>query len=123
MATRSDLAGLRIKNPTAPWVYLIEDDGTKRCIPDTLTYDNLFRDWDGIVTVAETDTIDDGPGITVGAVLAKSNQFANVYLIDNGTKRRITSPAVMDKYHFAWDKIYVIPEVVLTFIPNGTDIV
>lgn len=123
MATRPDLAGLRIKDATGPWVYLIDDDGMKRCIPDTPTYDNLFSDWNGIVNIADADTIDDGADITVGAILAKSNQFANVYLVDNGTKRRITSPAVMDKFHFAWDKIYVIPEVVLAFIPNGTDIV
>ena len=123
MATRPDLAGLRIKDPIGPRVYLIDDDGTKRLIPDPPTYGALFRDWNGIENVADTNTIDDGADITVGAILAKSNQFANVYLIDNGTKRRVASPAVMDKFYFAWNKIQVVPEIVLEFIPNGADIV
>lgn len=123
MVKRPDLAGLRIKDPIGPRVYLVDDDGTKRWIPDVATYNALFRDWNGIENVAETNAIDTGEDITSGAVLAKSNHLANVYLIDNGTKRRITSPAVMDKFYFAWDKIQVVPEVLLAFIPNGADIV
>jgi hypothetical protein len=122
VATRPDLAGLRIKDPVGPRVYLIDDDGTKRWISDVPTYNALFRDWNGIENIAGTNTIDDGADITVGAVLAKSNQFANVYLIDNGMKRRISNPAVMDKFYFAWNKIQVVPEVVLDFIPSGADI-
>ena len=123
MATRPDLAGLRIKDPISPRVYLIDDDGTKRWIPDVATYNALFRDWNGIENVADTNTIDNGADITMGAVLAKSNLLANVYLIDNGRKRWITNSEVMDKFYFAWDKIQVVPEVVLDFIPNGADIV
>lgn len=122
MATRPDLAGLRIKDPVGAKVYLIDNDGRKRWIPDPPTYEALFRDWNGIESVADTNTIDDGADITAGAVLAKSRQFANVYLIDNGMKRRISSPAVMEKFYFAWDKIQVVPDVVLDFIPSGADL-
>src|SRR2546423_798713 len=117
MAKRPDLAGRRIKDPAGPQVYLIDDDGTKRWIPDPPTYNNLFRDWNGIEEVADTNTIDNGRNITEGAVLAKSQQPA-VYLIDNGMKRWVTSPGVMDKFYFSWDKIQVVPQVLLDFIPN-----
>ena len=123
MAKRPDLAGLRIKDLISPRVYLIDDDGTKRRIPDPSTYNALFRDWNGIENVTDTNAIDDGADITVGAVLVKSSQMANVYLIDNGTKRRVSSPPIMDKFYFAWDKIQIVPEIVLDFIPNGADIV
>jgi hypothetical protein len=33
-------------------------------------------------------------------------------------KRWITSPAVMDKYNFTWDRVYVVLPVLLSPIPT-----
>lgn len=53
-----------------------------------------------------------------GAILAKADT-APVYLVSNGLKRWITSPAVMDKYNFSWDRVYVLPRSVIDSIPTG----
>jgi hypothetical protein len=50
-APRTDLAGARIQAPGDPAIYLIDDDGTRRHIPDVPTYDNLFRDFSGIQSI------------------------------------------------------------------------
>ncbi|UIJ70172.1 hypothetical protein LW858_33250 (plasmid) [Bacillus cereus] len=44
-----------------------------------------------------------------------------IYLIDNGTKRGITSPAAMDKYNFRWD-MPIMPAWMEHTIPDGTSI-
>jgi hypothetical protein len=118
---RPDLNGLRVKLPNRPEIYLI-DRGYRRWIPNPATYNNLFRDWNGIVTDISITDIPLSTQITSGAVLARGDGTAPVYLIDNGVKRWVTSPAAMDKYYFAWNRVYVVPPVLVNFIPNGASI-
>jgi hypothetical protein len=123
MGTRPDLAGYRIKEQGQPPVYLVDDDGTRRWIPNPLTYNNLFRDWDGIVQDLDINEIDRGPDITDGAILGKAPHAAPIYLISNDVKRWVTSPAVMDKFHFSWDAVQQVAESVLEALPSGSDLV
>jgi len=123
MGTRPDLAGYRIKEQGQPPVYLIDDDGTRRWIPNPQTYDNLFRDWDGIVQDLDINEIDQGPDITDGAILGKAPNAAPIYLISNDVKRWVTSPAVMDKFHFSWDAVQQVAESVLEALPSGPDLI
>jgi hypothetical protein len=118
LVPRPDLNGLRVKLPADPAVYLI-DDGLKRHIPDPTTYTNLFRDWNGIIIDININEIPSGSDISIGAVLARGDGTAPVYLIDQGVKRWITSPAAMDKYYFSWDRVVVVPITLLTSIPDG----
>lgn len=122
MATRKDLDGLRMQLPGDPAIYLI-DAGKKRHIPDPPTYNNLFRDWNGIVPDVDINEIDTGTPISSGAVLAQAHGDAAVYLIDNGLKRHIGSPATMDRYHFAWNNIQHVAPITIASIPTGTAIV
>lgn len=115
---RTDLNGLRLKLPGDPTVYLI-DAGYRRAIPDPGTYLNLFADWNGIYEDIDVPSIPLGPPITQGAVLAKATDQATVYLVDNGVKRGISSADRFNQYHFAWQRIVVIPPVVLAFIASG----
>jgi hypothetical protein len=115
---RPDLNGIRMTLPGPSTVWLI-DRGYKRGIPNPETYNNLFRDWNGIVVSIDVNEIPSGPNITNGAILATRPGPGTVYLIDNGVKRGILNPAVMDKYHFAWNRIYRVPQIVLDSIPDG----
>jgi hypothetical protein len=118
---RPDLNGLRVKLPNRPEIYLI-DRGYRRWVPNPGTYNNLFRDWNGIVVDIDIDEIPMGPGISSGAVLVRAAGTAPVYLVDQGVKRWIVSPAMMDRYHFAWNRVYVLPAGSVDPIPVGPNI-
>lgn len=116
---RPDLAGTRVKLPNQPNIYLIDPEGYRRWIPDPGTYNNLFRDWNGVVVDLDVNAIAEGSPLTDGAVLARASNSAPVYLVSNSVKRWITSPSAMDKYYFNWNRVYVIPPALVEFIPQG----
>jgi len=115
---RTEYAGLRLKDLTGPAIYLVNPEGYLMLIPDPKTYNNLFRNWDGI-QATDISNIAKGPALSVDAVLAKADNSDTVYIVSNGVKRGIPSPAVMDKYHFNWERIYVVPHVLIDSIPTG----
>jgi len=116
---RPDLAGLRVKTPNRPEIYLIDPDGFRRRIPNPQTYNNLFRDWNGVVVDIDITQIAESSPLTSGAILARADGTAPVFLISNGVKRWVTSPATMDKYYFNWNRVYVVPGALVDFIPSG----
>jgi len=120
-APRPDLVGVRVQSPGSPDIYLIDDDGTKRHIPDPTTYNDLFRDWSGIQAM-DVSTIASGPDVTSGAYLATPPGGGPIYLVSNGQKRHVTSPAVMDKFWFNWAQVRQVPQSTLDALPNGTDL-
>jgi hypothetical protein len=115
---RPDLNGLRVKLPNADPIYLILD-GYRRWIPDPDTYNNLFRNWDGVIVDIDINDIPEGPPLSHGAILARALNTAPVYLVSNGLKRWVTSPAAMDKYWFAWEKVLNVPASLLDPLPPG----
>jgi len=115
----SQFNGLRVKAPNSPKIYLV-DEGKRRWIPNPATFNNLFRSWDVYVGI-DIMSIPEGQQISDGAFLGKSSK-PEVYLIDNGKKRHITSPAVMDKYNFNWKTIIILPNLAIDYIPTGTPI-
>ncbi len=118
---RPDLNGLRVKLPSAPEIYLI-DRGYRRWIPNPATYNNLFRDWNGIVTDIDINEIPLASQISNGAILGRADGTAPVFLIDQGMKRWIVSPAIMDQYYFAWNQVYVLPPATVDSVPSGSNI-
>ena len=42
-----------------------------------------------------------------------------VYLVDNGQKRGVTSPTVMDKFYFNWNQIRQVAQSTLDARPTG----
>ena len=119
--TRPDLNGFRLANPANGMVFLV-DRGYIRHIPNPPTYNNLFRSWDGIIVDINVVDIPRAPSITDGALLAKAVGHGPVYLVDRGQKRHVASPAVMDKYHFSWDRINNVPLILLDSMPDGPQI-
>src|ERR1700675_1641731 len=100
-------------------VFLVDPQGFLRWIPDPVTYNNLFRDWNSIVVDIDLVNIAVGPALTSGAVLARGSSEAAVYLISNGTKQWITSPAAMDKYDLNWNTVVLVPNALVDSIPGG----
>jgi len=121
LGPRPDLNGYRMKAPGDPKIYLV-DQGYRRWIPDPTTYNNLFRDWNGIVQDPLILDVPENIPIASGTVLARGSGTAPVYLVEPSGKRWIASPHTMDVYYFSWDRVYNVPPVLLTAIPNGPTI-
>ena len=102
----------------------MDDDGTLRHIPDPATYTNLFRDGTGIQTL-NVSTITAGSDLTSGAYLATPAPWGSgpVYLVSNGQKRHVSSPATMDKFWFNWNAVQTVPQATLDGLPNGPDLI
>ncbi len=112
--------GFRIKKPGDPRIWLV-DRGQKRHIPNPTTFNNLFRNW-SYREVLDVDAIQTGSPISDGAVLGRATGEPAVFLIDQGIKRHIVSPATMDKYNFNWNRVYTLPRLVIDSMPTGDPI-
>jgi hypothetical protein len=105
-----------------PRIFLI-DRGQRRFVPDPATFNNLFlqSQWETEINANLFD-ITPGDSIESGAVLVRGDGTAQVYLVDRGEKRLITSPAVMDKYSFDWNRVYVVPPILVRSIRSADPI-
>jgi len=117
--TRYD--GERVKGSNSAPVYLILH-GQLRWIPDPITYNNLFKDWNGIgVNDYLVDNVPRGVPLTSGAVLAKGSGPA-IYVVTNGQKLWIPDPTVFNKFYFNSGKVVTVPDVIINSIPQGLNI-
>jgi len=117
-----ELAGLRLRLPQQPAIYLIDPEGYRHWIPDPYTYNRLFRDWNGIYDDPNLYDIADGGPLTHGSTLIRADGTAPVYIVSRHAKRWVTSPYVMDKCNFRWPIIQngdVVAPAVTDAIPSG----
>lgn len=114
---RMDLTGRRVRIPGSACTYLV-DDGLRRRIPDQETHDNLFRDGVSILESSEYSTIPSTYDLSAGALLAKGSG-SQIYLVEVGRKRRILNATIMEQYNFAWDRVLIIPDILLLSLADG----
>ena len=124
-APRPDLAGQRIQVPGEDAIHLVDEDGTKRHIPDVPTYINLFAENPGgtsdihLLSQGELMQIPQGPDVPSNSILArftgdpKTGAFYLVSAMQSQTstefsRRWITSPAAMNKFGFASSKVQTL---------------
>ncbi|RFZ95611.1 hypothetical protein D0C36_08870 [Mucilaginibacter conchicola] len=88
-------------------------------IPNENTYNQLFKNWNGIQETNRS-SIKIGEPITNGAYLASATE--RVYFISNGQKRWIMSPLAFNNFNFGWNKIRKVSQADLDRIPNGKEI-
>jgi hypothetical protein len=100
---------------------LIDHEGYRRWISNPTTYNNLFRDWNGIAADIDINETPQAPALADGAVLAFAGYGSPVYIVSNQVKRWIVSPAAMDKYYFSWSTLVQVPHVLLDYIPAGSN--
>jgi hypothetical protein len=117
-----ELGGKRLRLPGEPAIYLIDPEGYRHVIPDPYTYNRIFRDWNGIFDDAELYDIPDAGPLSFGASVIRGDGTAPVYFVSAGTKRHISSPAVMDKCNFRWPSGGdVVGPAVVNAIPTGPE--
>jgi hypothetical protein len=116
---RPELNGLRLKLPNQDPIYLI-DRGLRRHIPNPATYHNLFGASPFQEDLNLLD-IQEGAEISDGAVLARAEGTAPIYLVEQGSKRHIMSPSIMNQYGFG-GPVQVVAPILLAGIQNGPDI-
>ena len=120
MGTRPDLNGRCIKHPDRVRVFFV-DRGQKRHVLDVETFHRIFRNW-RVDDEPEVDAIEDGPDVALGAaIIGVGEPPGAIYLIDDGCKRHVVSPAVLERYNFR-HPFAIVPEIVVRFIPDGPPI-
>lgn len=85
--------------------------------PDT--YNQLFKNWQGIQEV-NSNSVPIGEPITDRAYLATATD--KVYFVSNGVKRWIMSPIAFNNFNFNWDRIRKVSTAELDKIPDGNHI-
>ncbi|MFD0764333.1 hypothetical protein ACFQZI_05680 [Mucilaginibacter lutimaris] len=99
-------------------VYIIIDKKA-HLIPNPETYNQLFKNWNGIQEV-NSNSVLIGEPITDRAYLASATE--RVYFVSNGVKRWIMSPIAFNNFNFSWDKIRKVSAAELDRIPEGNQI-
>jgi len=94
-------------------------------VPDMTTATVLFGGTFQVTQVpaALFNTITPGPALTGSpdnAILAVGDQNPSVYLVTNGFKNHVATPAVMNYCQFP--RAQEVPQVLLDFIPDGVTI-
>jgi hypothetical protein len=115
--TPTSIDGQRYGDSSTNKIYLGLDN-VLRQIPDPVTYKNLFIDYQRIITIPSIDNQPVGNPITEGAMLVTNGQDGNVYLLVEGGKRLISSPAVFQKFYFSTTATKVMDPSTLAGIPN-----
>ena len=121
MPARPDLASLLIQEPGHPEIYLVDDLGFRRHVPNPATLTGLFGERPTITSTTEVPNVTEGAALSDGAVLARPEDQDPIFLVSNDIKRHIANPAVLDKYQF-FGNVSVVPHILLDSIRNGTEL-
>lgn len=112
---------------SGPEVYVLER-GLKRWVPDPETFNNFNFNWQAINAISDTllgyypegdkmSKYDDYPD---GSLVKGSGP--EVYLVELGKRRWITSPSVFEKYEFQWSNIIQISDSKLNKIKQTDNV-
>jgi hypothetical protein len=119
---RPELAGLKVRITGEAPIYVIDRKGFRRAIPFPLTFINLFQDvavYQGVLVSEAVAQIAEGPALDDGALLVRGACSEDIYLLDRGKKRLISSPEIMDKYDFNEYSIIAVPQILIDAVPTG----
>jgi len=105
------------KTSSSPTVYLIDVSQNKKFpIPSLEMFNSWGFSWDRVETVSESllNNIPAGPTVTN---LAKAG--LTIYLIDNGQKKGIPTPAIFNSWGFVQEKVVYYSNDLINLIPTG----
>ncbi|MFB6224910.1 MAG: PQQ-binding-like beta-propeller repeat protein, partial [Candidatus Paceibacteria bacterium] len=104
-------------------VYLL-DDGRKRPIPSPQVFKSHNFKFSNVQRIAKKDfeAIDNGDVLPLqSGTIAVSKADQKAYLIENGKKRYITGPDVVQKSLYSFEEAVMVKEEVLNQHPDGKD--
>jgi len=119
---RPDLAGCKVRVTGKTPIYVIDSRGYRRLVPFPLTFMNLFKDHAVFQDVLVSDGISDiaeGPALDDGAILVRGMYSEDIFLMDKGRKRPISTAKIMDKYGFDEASVIVAPQILVDSLPMG----
>src|SRR5256714_12884367 len=111
---RPDLAGCKARVTGKTAIYVIDRRGYRRLIPFPLTFMNLFKDhevFQGVLVADGISDIAEGPALDDGAILIRGIRSEDIYLMDKGRKRLISTASTMDKYGFGEASMNVVHQI------------
>jgi hypothetical protein len=113
--------GMRVRNGVSPnhQPSFLMINNRAHLLNDRDTELNLFGNTDSVPV--SPLVVEIGAAIGV-AYLAKAPEDPRVYLVYDGYKRWIPSPAVFEEFAFRWESIREVPAQELDKIPNGPDV-
>jgi hypothetical protein len=113
--------GTLLKAENSPAVYLIEN-GKRKEFTSAILFEKAGYDWNSIISVRE-DEIDDyqknGKVLYPDGLLVKSKDSPDVYLLENGQKRKITSAVLFERLKYNWNDIVSVSSSELSEYPAG----
>ena len=119
---RPELAGCKVRITGKTPIYVIDRKGYRRLVPFPLTFMNLFHDYavfQGLLVSESVSQIAEGLALENGTILVRGMQSEDIYLMDRGKKRLVSSRRVMDKYDFNEASVVVVSQVLVDAIPTG----
>jgi hypothetical protein len=110
--------GAIIKSNASPKVYYL-DNFTKRPVESPALLESRF-DWKGLIVTSQEaiDEIPNGANLTFRDGSLLSNR-GNVYIISDGLKRPIDSPAAFLRLGFKWENVKAVSDAEIDLHPLG----
>jgi hypothetical protein len=101
-------------NPALYWI----DGGLARHIVDENTLHGVFGGTPNTGVYDGLRSITVGPDVAAGTVLVRANNWSEIYLVDQKTKRYVPSEQIKGEYQLNGN-VHSVPPNVLNTLPDG----
>lgn len=103
-------------------VYLVWN-GELRAVPNVDTYNNLFRNWDGIRNDEYLiNNMPEGRPLSNGALLARGNFVKRIFLLTDGEKHPIWERSTFDQFNLSDGAVKDVAQLIIDYIPSGNEL-
>ncbi len=101
----------------------VAQGGLKRHVPNAVSLEAYGHQWGNVERIADSKLDGIPTGVPLLDVLADGNLLrrsgSEIYVMEGGAKRRLTSTGVMDGCRYGGDAVHVISDALLGAIPSG----
>ncbi len=117
--------GTLVKANNFPAIYLIEN-GKKKEITSLSLFEKLNYKWKDVINI-EADEINNHPTgghvLYPDSTLIKSADSPNIYLLEAGQKRKVTSLVLFEKLGYSWNDVFSLHPDEFKDYPDGKNLV
>lgn len=112
--------GVLVRERNRPEVFVVYG-GAKFWIPDPETLFDLGFDWSVVKVIPDGGSTQLG-SMPVDGTLIHEQRGGKVYLVDQGQLRWVVGPNVMDTRCLPWRHVRTVPDITLTGLARGPDL-